>query len=206
VPLSDFEAVQDDRADDREPAPVVDDMMGTGQGSPQEVVPEDVDDLPDPVVSETKPEVSAEIEDLDEAEEEAVASERHEANEGQVLTGEAPLTDLSANPTLGRLHLGTHAAGRPFIYRQEEPATEGEALTLDVGDEGDAAADDANDTDLFNPLNAADMDIALLRDMVAEVIREELRGNLGERITRNLRLLVRREIARVLEAEPPKDR
>ncbi len=38
-----------------------------------------------------------------------------------------------------------------------------------------------------------------LRALVAEVVREELQGELGERMTRNIRRLVRREIFRVLE-------
>lgn len=37
-----------------------------------------------------------------------------------------------------------------------------------------------------------------LRDLVAQIVREELQGALGERITRNLRKMVRREIARVV--------
>lgn len=37
-----------------------------------------------------------------------------------------------------------------------------------------------------------------LRDLVAEIVREELAGALGERITRNVRKLVRREIMRTL--------
>ncbi|MBS1300796.1 hypothetical protein [Loktanella sp. SALINAS62] len=39
---------------------------------------------------------------------------------------------------------------------------------------------------------------AELQDMVRAIVREELQGNLGERITRNVRKLVRREIQRVL--------
>jgi cell pole-organizing protein PopZ len=37
-----------------------------------------------------------------------------------------------------------------------------------------------------------------LRDMVRTVIREELQGDLGDRITRNVRKMVRREISRAL--------
>lgn len=40
----------------------------------------------------------------------------------------------------------------------------------------------------------------LLRDLVAEVLRDELAGALGERITRNVRKLVRREIHRILDS------
>lgn len=39
-----------------------------------------------------------------------------------------------------------------------------------------------------------------LRDLVASIVREELQGALGERITRNVRKLVRREIHRALAA------
>lgn len=41
-------------------------------------------------------------------------------------------------------------------------------------------------------------DEEVLRDLVRDLIREELSGNLGERITRNVRKLVRAEIARAL--------
>ncbi|PTV95873.1 hypothetical protein C8J27_103203 [Rhodobacter aestuarii] len=42
------------------------------------------------------------------------------------------------------------------------------------------------------------LDEAALRDMVGQMVREELRGALGERITQNVRKLVRREIQRAL--------
>jgi hypothetical protein len=43
-------------------------------------------------------------------------------------------------------------------------------------------------------------DEAVLRDLVRDILREELAGALGERITRNVRKLVRAEIARALAA------
>ncbi|PYE84033.1 hypothetical protein [Pseudoroseicyclus aestuarii] len=49
------------------------------------------------------------------------------------------------------------------------------------------------------PLSLIDED--LMRRIVADVVREELRGALGERITRNVRKLVRREVYRVLSAQ-----
>ncbi|WP_321362642.1 hypothetical protein [uncultured Celeribacter sp.] len=42
------------------------------------------------------------------------------------------------------------------------------------------------------------LDEEALRDLVAQVIREELQGELGQRITRNVRRLVRREVQRAL--------
>jgi len=44
------------------------------------------------------------------------------------------------------------------------------------------------------------IDEDLLRELVREVLREELAGALGERITRNVRKLVRMEINRALSA------
>ena len=45
------------------------------------------------------------------------------------------------------------------------------------------------------------LDEEALRDLVSEIVREELQGALGERITRNVRKLVRREIHRALVAQ-----
>ncbi len=47
----------------------------------------------------------------------------------------------------------------------------------------------------------AGLDEARLRQLVAEVVREELQGALGERVTRNVRKLVRRELQRILTSE-----
>jgi hypothetical protein len=47
----------------------------------------------------------------------------------------------------------------------------------------------------------ATMDEETLREIIAEVVREELQGVLGQRITRNVRKMVRREIRLALAAE-----
>ena len=46
--------------------------------------------------------------------------------------------------------------------------------------------------------NVSAMDEATLRAMVSEIVREELQGDLGDRITRNARKIIRREISRAL--------
>ena len=61
-------------------------------------------------------------------------------------------------------------------------------------------ADVTPDPELFAD-DAAIIDEETLRDMVSEIVREELQGVLGERITRNVRKLVRREIHRALAAQ-----
>lgn len=45
------------------------------------------------------------------------------------------------------------------------------------------------------------MDEDALRELVSDIVREELQGALGERITRNVRKLVRREIHRAMTAQ-----
>lgn len=51
------------------------------------------------------------------------------------------------------------------------------------------------------PVDEAFLDENSLRDLVAETVRQELQGALGERITRNVRKLVRREIQRALNSQ-----
>ncbi|MGB3314697.1 MAG: hypothetical protein WBB85_09820 [Albidovulum sp.] len=46
----------------------------------------------------------------------------------------------------------------------------------------------------------AEADAQILREIVADIVRQELQGPLGERITRSVRMLVRREINRALES------
>ena len=45
------------------------------------------------------------------------------------------------------------------------------------------------------------LDEAALRGMINAIVREELQGELGDRINRNLRKLIRREIAEFLEEQ-----
>jgi hypothetical protein len=61
----------------------------------------------------------------------------------------------------------------------------------------DAADTEADDQDA-DDLDEAVIDEGMLRDLVARIVREELQGHLGERITRNVRKLIRAEIARAL--------
>ena len=45
-----------------------------------------------------------------------------------------------------------------------------------------------------------DLDPDALADLVRDILRDELQGAMGERMTRNIRKLVRAEVARVLAA------
>lgn len=75
--------------------------------------------------------------------------------------------------------------------------------------DGDAAGDASDDTDMqrmptefldADGMPLAVLDEAALQEIVRQMIREELQGSLGERITRNVRKLVRAEINRALIA------
>jgi cell pole-organizing protein PopZ len=67
-----------------------------------------------------------------------------------------------------------------------------------------SGAASANRAPLFEePVNYTEgedafLDEETLREMVSEMVRSELQGELGDRITRNVRKLVRREIFRAL--------
>jgi len=84
-----------------------------------------------------------------------------------------------------------------------EPADSTDGLNVAVDDLDDDHIDDFGDDDLDGLLDAGGvaLDEAALRELVADVVREELTGPMGERITRNVRKLVRREIYRILSSQ-----
>lgn len=77
-------------------------------------------------------------------------------------------------------------------------------LTADMrSDAGARPPDDGLAEGLGAPAGPAapSLDEAALRTMINAIVREELQGELGERINRNLRKLIRREIAEFLEEQ-----
>ncbi len=62
-----------------------------------------------------------------------------------------------------------------------------------------SADEEAREFDFLSDDTLIDED--MLREMVSDIVRQELQGALGERITRNVRKLVRREIHRALMAQ-----
>lgn len=74
------------------------------------------------------------------------------------------------------------------------------ANTLAPGTEGvSKSAPSIPASALADPISATDaIDEDVLQEIVGRIVREELQGPLGERITRNVRMLVRREIHRAL--------
>jgi len=83
------------------------------------------------------------------------------------------------------------------IDPSEDPAG---TTTADRGGPAQARPEQGEGDDAAGDWFADDgyLDEEALRDMVSEIVRQELQGELGERITRNVRKLVRREIHRAL--------
>ncbi|MBT8152634.1 hypothetical protein KMP13_01720 [Epibacterium ulvae] len=90
---------------------------------------------------------------------------------------------------------------RPAASQQVDADDIAAQLTADVID---ATAEDVSADIAENTLDDLDdatlIDEDMLRDLVVEIVRKELQGSLGEKITRNVRKLVRREIQRALAA------
>ncbi|MDE4274290.1 hypothetical protein PXK58_08190 [Phaeobacter gallaeciensis] len=77
------------------------------------------------------------------------------------------------------------------------------AVEAETEDPARGIAEEAITAETLDALTEEDsyLDEDSLRELVAEIVREELQGALGERITRNVRKLVRREIHRALAAQ-----
>mgnify|MGYP001205031865 CR=1 FL=1 len=93
---------------------------------------------------------------------------------------------------------GEPVESAPVLSAPEEEADAGDADAID-----DRAGPTANLPDMARrgeslPLA---MDEAALQQMVTQIVRDELHGKLGERITLAVRKLVRNEIARALDEE-----
>lgn len=118
-------------------------------------------------------------------------------DQGAIDWAEAALTLASTASGPRRLHLSDalEEDRRPEILRSSYQTLRDEYAHDEDLPGIEAALDD-------EPLmDGGLIDEEALRMLVAQLIREELRGVLGERITRNVRKLVRREIQRALMGE-----
>ena len=84
---------------------------------------------------------------------------------------------------------------------QAEPMPEMAETVEPVSDVPSADASSGEMKVDLTDLSGAMQDDEALRDLIAEIVRQELSGELGERITRNVRKLVRREIRQMLASE-----
>lgn len=109
-------------------------------------------------------------------------------------------SDLALEATLARLER-VLSQQKTQPHPDRDPAS---AMTPDIPDT-QAPASGPHAGDLTDPQQTAAssddpvIDEAMLYQIVANIVRQELQGELGERITRNIRKLVRAEVARELQ-------
>ena len=93
-----------------------------------------------------------------------------------------------------------------FVADPEPEMENADATFAENGDASDPVPQDvdAYETDFAepeDPMSEVVVDEDMLRELVADIVRQELQGALGERITRNVRKVVRREIHRALTSQ-----
>ncbi|WP_420013805.1 hypothetical protein [Tateyamaria sp.] len=96
-------------------------------------------------------------------------------------------------------YAGTEAPAMAWEDAEEEDEEVVEA-TFVSHVEATATSEPEDDTPFFTGDDDI-LDEDALRELVSDIVRQELQGALGERITRNVRKLVRREIHRALAAQ-----
>lgn len=110
--------------------------------------------------------------------------------------------------SLSHLAGGAEATKTADLSAEDKPVLDGveRFRTKDDHDDSDLPAEqsayrsDADTSDNLFDAESLTLDEAALKELVTELVHRELQGELGERITRNVRKLVRREIHRVLAA------
>ncbi|APX11959.1 hypothetical protein BWR18_09935 [Tateyamaria omphalii] len=94
---------------------------------------------------------------------------------------------------------GENAGTEPPTLEWEDAGDVAEAAETHEAD-AEPVGNHIDETQIFSTDEDV-LDEDALRDLVSDIVREELQGALGERITRNVRKLVRREIHRALAAQ-----
>ncbi len=179
-------------ADDHDPQP--DAELAEDHDAPQpETGAEDQPDADDAAVDWLDFEAETEADQDDTAE-----ISPGDETEGTLSAWEEPLTAQEAfEPTAPTEMQESEAAGTEVDADEDDDAIEAEQMF--GGDANHAAASlDSEHDNLLSDDEALTLDEDALRELVSDMVRQELQGVLGERITRNVRRLVRREIQRAL--------
>ncbi|TNC51825.1 hypothetical protein FHG66_03135 [Rubellimicrobium rubrum] len=131
-------------------------------------------------------------------------------------SADSPLTGSSA---AAPLILEEDASQKASLLATPQPAVEFGALTVRIPEKAStgSTAQDATDRheqgaspDADGPPGSlasghadlmAGQDQAALRALIVEIVRDELRGEFGERVTRNLRKIIRQELLRTLDPD-----
>jgi len=134
---------------------------------------------------------------------EPVAEGYDEAHEGDVFSSGATLEMVADD--LDDLDQAAHSTAEAGTNAAADVDVDGEAFEPPEPPFDETHNDPFPGADAAAPQGPLDADVTLdeemLRDMVADIVRRELQGELGERITRNVRKLVRREINRALAGQ-----
>lgn len=219
----------DESEDQAEPRPEPDNESSEQTGADEDAV-EDRHDEPQ-VAQEDHSETEIDQNDDDNAgwkvltfshsEYRALASEIEGASDGEAVTFEEKIAEVEAAvATQEDQWEPDEPSDIDFFREKAEPiawdgSLESSAKSRDdaetVADDTDQADAVASDgADVGQNTDPADeewlagdteLDEDALRDLISEIVRQELQGALGERITRNVRKLVRREIHRALVAQ-----
>lgn len=123
------------------------------------------------------------------------------AKAGEAATGtEEPAVDAASAGTSEQGSSNTDAPAGAVFHRSPNASVSSNE-TVDKTD-GTRKQDEANgDTSTGVFFEEEIIDEEALRELISDIVRQELQGALGERITRNVRKLVRREIHRALAAQ-----
>ncbi|KAA9010190.1 hypothetical protein [Histidinibacterium aquaticum] len=140
--------------------------------------------------------------------EEATTDDNWEAAMDDDTPAEPPESSESVAPLRlrpsERTRRSPEAPQRSFrVYEGDRESQRAEVAQSESQESRLAARPDLDDDeDLAAYLgNTGAVDEEAMRELVGQIVREELQGVLGERITRNVRKLVRREIHRILNSQ-----
>ncbi|MBQ0751171.1 MAG: hypothetical protein KBT70_13330 [Roseovarius sp.] len=173
--------------------------------------PEGIEAEQDSTDADTSPEAPSEL-SAQAAEFEALVAGRDDQWEPDGTSDDAYAGDATASALNWSEDDGSEAEGDeaeiapsadPDWDEADDQASERHVQDWQDADEAAARPTPAADADRGEGLLMDDavLDEEALRDLVAEIVRQELQGALGERITRNVRKLVRREIHRALTSQ-----
>lgn len=125
--------------------------------------------------------------------------EQPEFSRGGIPQGATPEPEQASQAVDEDAYLDDAEETLDFVSRRDDPMPQDSQEPAETAQEPNKALDTSTSDrpqDWYS--DDAVLDEDALRDLVADIVRQELQGALGERITRNVRKLVRREIHRAM--------
>jgi len=190
TPAAEAEPAQDDAELPVEAAESADGQTdGAGAGSEQDGSWTDVqsDDAEDPASSDVE-----ELSDVEEPHAPETSAEDLEALAAEMTPDDVALPSSGLEDAEDEPEEADFARAASLF----DPEMRGEVANSDTEVSTPTEAATSLGPSMAAVTQAVDEDV--LRNMVAAIVREELQGDLGERITRNVRKLVRRELYRAM--------